>query len=74
MKIGDLSARSPEYVRRIAPYVPGKPVEELAREYGLAEKDIVKPHPTKIPGPSLKLLSHADGWPAHAYTTATGLR
>jgi histidinol-phosphate aminotransferase len=56
VKIGDLSARSPEYVRRIAPYVPGKPVEELAREYGLAEKDIVKLASNENPrGPSLKV-------------------
>ena len=56
VKIGDLSARSPDYVRRIAPYVPGKPVEELAREYGLAEKDIVKLASNENPrGPSLKV-------------------
>jgi len=33
---------APEYVRRINPYVPGKPIDELAREYGLAEEAIVK--------------------------------
>ena len=33
---------SPSYVRSIAPYQPGKPISELAREIGLAEKDIVK--------------------------------
>ncbi len=33
---------SPSYVRSIAPYQPGKPIAELAREMGLAEKDIVK--------------------------------
>jgi len=33
---------SPSYVRSIAPYQPGKPISELARELGLAEKDIVK--------------------------------
>jgi len=30
------------YVRDIAPYAPGKPVEELAREFGIAARDIVK--------------------------------
>jgi histidinol-phosphate aminotransferase len=30
------------YVRAITPYQPGKPVEELAREFGIAEADIVK--------------------------------
>jgi histidinol-phosphate aminotransferase len=33
---------SPSYVRSIAPYQPGKPIAELAREMGLAERDIVK--------------------------------
>jgi histidinol-phosphate aminotransferase len=33
---------SPAYVRSIAPYQPGKPISELAREMGLHEKDIVK--------------------------------
>jgi histidinol-phosphate aminotransferase len=38
----DPSELSPAYVRSIAPYQPGKPVSELAREMGLVEKDIVK--------------------------------
>lgn len=33
---------SPEYIRSIAPYQPGKPISELARELGLAETGIVK--------------------------------
>jgi histidinol-phosphate aminotransferase len=33
---------SPSYVRAIAPYQPGKPVSELAREMGLHEAGIVK--------------------------------
>lgn len=33
---------SPQYVRAIAPYQPGKPIAELAREMGLAEHSIVK--------------------------------
>src|ERR671922_2880900 len=33
---------SPSYVRSIAPYQPGKPISEVARELGLEEKDIVK--------------------------------
>jgi histidinol-phosphate aminotransferase len=52
-ELGGVLSLSPEYVRRIAPYVPGKPVEELAREYGLAEKDIVKLASNENPrGPS----------------------
>src|ERR687891_1440331 len=33
---------SPSYVRAIAPYHPGKPISELAREMGLDERSIVK--------------------------------
>jgi histidinol-phosphate aminotransferase len=33
---------SPAYIRAIAPYQPGKPISELAREMGLPETDIVK--------------------------------
>jgi histidinol-phosphate aminotransferase len=33
---------APSYVRSIAPYQPGKPISELAREMGLAEASIVK--------------------------------
>jgi histidinol-phosphate aminotransferase len=33
---------SPSYVRSIAPYQPGKPISELARELGLDEAGIVK--------------------------------
>ena len=40
MKI--LSELVPGHVRAIAPYQPGKPIAELAREMGLEESDIVK--------------------------------
>ena len=33
---------APGYVRAIAPYQPGKPITELAREFGLDERGIVK--------------------------------
>jgi histidinol-phosphate aminotransferase len=33
---------SPSYVRSIAPYQPGKPIAELAREMGLEEAAIIK--------------------------------
>jgi histidinol-phosphate aminotransferase len=38
----DLCEQSPSYVRAIAPYQPGKPISELAREMGLDERGIVK--------------------------------
>ena len=33
---------APGYIRAIAPYQPGKPITELAREFGLDERSIVK--------------------------------
>ncbi len=38
----DLTELAPEYIRSIAPYEPGKPIAELAREMGLDEGKIVK--------------------------------
>ena len=38
----DPTALSPHYIRAIAPYQPGKPISELAREMGLDETRIVK--------------------------------
>ena len=38
----DLCEQSPSYVRAIAPYQPGKPISELAREMGLEERNIIK--------------------------------
>jgi histidinol-phosphate aminotransferase len=38
----DPCEQSPAYIRGIAPYQPGKPIGELAREMGLDEKKIIK--------------------------------
>jgi histidinol-phosphate aminotransferase len=38
----DPCERAPAYVRAIAPYQPGKPISELARELGLDEARIIK--------------------------------
>ena len=54
----DYAALAPEYVRRIARYVPGKPVEELARELDLDPATIVKLASNENPrGPSPKALA-----------------
>lgn len=42
VKLMDLCDYAPGYIRSIAPYQPGKPISELARELGLNEADIVK--------------------------------
>jgi histidinol-phosphate aminotransferase len=38
----DAASLAPAWVRAIAPYQAGKPIGELAREYGIDEKSIVK--------------------------------
>ena len=38
----DICELSPSYIRAIAPYQPGKPISELAREMGLDEARIIK--------------------------------
>jgi histidinol-phosphate aminotransferase len=38
----DICDLTPGYIRAIAPYEPGKPISELAREMGLEEASIVK--------------------------------
>ena len=51
---------APPHVRAIAPYQPGKPVSELAREFGLPEADIVKLASNENPlGPSPRALAAA---------------
>ena len=48
----------PAHIRAISPYIPGKPVSELAREFGLDEKDIIKLASNENPlGPSPKALA-----------------
>ena len=51
---------APAHVRAIAPYQPGKPIPEVARELGLAEADIVKLASNENPlGPSPLALAAA---------------
>ena len=52
--------RAPDHVRAIAPYLPGKPISELAREFGLDEAAIVKLASNENPlGPSPMALAAA---------------
>src|SRR3982751_5752078 len=51
--LGAAAALAPEHVRRIAPYQPGKPISEVARELNLDERSIVKLASNENPrGPS----------------------
>lgn len=56
---------APEHVRAIAPYQPGKPIEELAREYGLDAAGIIKlasnENPLGCSGRVREALSQAAG-------------
>ena len=46
-------ARAPNYIRDIAPYQGGRPISEIAREYGFAESQVVKLASNENPlGPS----------------------
>ena len=48
---------APDYIRAISPYVPGKPVADLAREFGLDEAQIIKLASNENPrGPSPRAL------------------
>ena len=53
----------PEYVRAIAPYQAGKPIAEVAREFGLDEANIVKlasnENPFGVPESSKKAMAAA---------------
>lgn len=55
MKISDITTA---YIRAISPYVPGKPVADLAREFGLDESQIIKLASNENPlGPSPKVVA-----------------
>ncbi len=55
MSICDLA---PAYIRAIAPYQPGKPISDVARELGMAETDIIKLASNENPlGPSPRALA-----------------
>lgn len=54
----DFLARAVPGVQKLSPYVPGKPVDELARELGLAVEDIVKLASNENPlGPSATVIA-----------------
>ena len=72
MNLKDLA---PENVRAIAPYVPGKPIGETARELGMPEADILKMASNESPlGPSPKALAAIRGALAelHYYPDGSG--
>jgi histidinol-phosphate aminotransferase len=53
---------APENVRAIAPYVPGKPIAETARELGIAEAEILKMASNENPlGPSPRAVAAIRG-------------
>jgi len=52
-RVADMCDLAPGYVRAIAPYQPGKPIAELAREFGLDPAAIIKLASNENPlGPS----------------------
>src|SRR6185437_10645989 len=66
---------APAHVRAIAPYVPGKPIAETARELGIPEADILKMASNENPlGPSPRALEAMRGALAelHYYPDGSG--
>ena len=58
----NLRELAPANVRAIAPYVPGKPIQETARELGMPEADILKMASNESPlGPSPKAIAAIRG-------------
>src|SRR3954447_20963467 len=58
----DIATLAPENVRAIAPYIPGKPIAETARELGMREGDILKMASNENPlGPSPKAIAAIRG-------------
>ena len=54
----DVASLAPDNVRAIAPYVPGKPIAETARELGLEESSILKMASNENPlGPSPRAIA-----------------
>lgn len=71
----NLDSIANRHVRGVKPYVPGKPIEEVAREFGLKKKDIVKLASNENPlGPSPKAIAaiKAIASEAHLYPDGTG--
>jgi histidinol-phosphate aminotransferase len=71
----DMRSLAPANVRSIAPYVPGKPIAETARELGLAEADILKMASNENPlGASPKALAAIRGalGETHYYPDGSG--
>ena len=71
----DLKRLAPENVRAIAPYVPGKPIAETARELGIPAADILKMASNENPlGPSPRALEAIRGALAelHYYPDGSG--
>jgi histidinol-phosphate aminotransferase len=66
---------APENIRGIAPYIPGKPIAETARELGIPEADILKMASNENPlGPSPRALDAIRGALAelHYYPDGSG--
>ena len=56
MSVGKFDLTPTEGVQRLNPYQPGKPIDELQREYGVS--DVIKLASNENPlGPSLKVVA-----------------
>jgi len=65
MRVEDIT---PQYIQAISPYIPGKPISDLAREFGIDEASIIKLASNENPlGPSPRVIAAI----ARAATEAT---
>jgi hypothetical protein len=73
MKEMRMKPQAPDYIRSIKPYKPGKPIEELEREYGI--KNSIKLASNENPlGPSPRAMAamHAAMGNLHRYPDGSG--
>lgn len=60
---GDITSQAPPYVRAISPYRPGRPLEDLARDYGLQAAAIVRlaanENPLGVPASAVRAMIEA---------------
>ncbi len=56
----ELAHLAPEWIRSLVPYQPGKPIEELEREYGIADSIKIASNENPL-GPSPKALKAIEG-------------
>ncbi len=68
----DLKELVPDWIRSLAPYPPGKPIEELEREYGIFDsiKHTALIHSRNVETITRMIPASRKGWRARQRSTA----